>query len=419
MLIGQATDALCTPLVGLLSDAGTLPQFLLKCGKRKAWHLIGTILVSTSFPLIFFGRCSFLAGRSEWWQILWFAAFIFLFQCGWASVQISHLAMIPELSSCASTRVSMNSYRYAFGVIANLAVFISMYLLLRGDGEKTIGPNDLRFFKEISIGVVGVGLVVVLAFYLSVKEPVRCVDRRISLSTETSRIVEMRWKCWFTERNFYLVALLYMFCRLFINISQVYFPFYITLARDMPKSYVAVLPMLSYTSSFVVSCLMGSSCVNRVLNRKMLFMFGAVLGVLISGLFYFTTDHLSIYLIALLMGTAQSTLLISSLGTTAQLINKNTETGAFVYGAMSFLDKLSNGVAYQVIELINPTCDAKDPHVACMKFYRAIMTFVPGACVVVIIFLLFFLNIDELGTRRATRRDREQASPELLNEPFD
>lgn len=73
-------------------------------------------------------------------------------------------------------------------------------------------------------------------------------------------------------------------------------------------------------------------------------------------MFFFLLDKISIYFVASLLGVAQSLLLISSLGITAQLINKNTESGAFVYGAMSFSDKLSNGIAIQIIELINPTC---------------------------------------------------------------
>lgn len=30
------------------------------------------------------------------------------------------------------------------------------------------------------------------------------------------------------------------------------------------------------------------------------------------------------------------------------------ETGAFVYGAMSFLDKMSNGIVIQIIQLLYP-----------------------------------------------------------------
>lgn len=44
MLLGQVTDALSTPLVGLLSDASILPKFLEKYGRRKAWHIIGQLI---------------------------------------------------------------------------------------------------------------------------------------------------------------------------------------------------------------------------------------------------------------------------------------------------------------------------------------------------------------------------------------
>ncbi|KAI6205481.1 hypothetical protein M3Y94_00796900 [Aphelenchoides besseyi] len=41
MLIGQLTDALCTPIIGLLSDASILPHCLMKLGRRKFWYVVG------------------------------------------------------------------------------------------------------------------------------------------------------------------------------------------------------------------------------------------------------------------------------------------------------------------------------------------------------------------------------------------
>jgi Na+/melibiose symporter-like transporter len=83
-----------------------------------------------------------------------------LFQFGWAAAQISHLALIPELSTDPSKRQSMNSYRYylsvehinlfrnAFNVIANLSIFTCLYLLLNfNNDEKTISPADLKYFR--------------------------------------------------------------------------------------------------------------------------------------------------------------------------------------------------------------------------------------------------------------------------------
>lgn len=43
-------------------------------------------------------------------------------------------------------------------------------------------------------------------------------------------------------------------------------------------------------------------------------------------------------------------MLVTSLGLTADLIGENTESGAFVYGAMSFTDKLCNGLVVMVIQ---------------------------------------------------------------------
>jgi hypothetical protein len=49
-------------------------------------------------------------------------------------------------------------------------------------------------------------------------------------------------------------------------------------------------------------------------------------------------------------GAGSSVMLVTSLGITADLIGPNIESGAFVYGAMSFMDKLSNGVAVTLIQ---------------------------------------------------------------------
>jgi len=56
------------------------------------------------------------------------------------------------------------------------------------------------------------------------------------------------------------------------------------------------------------------------------------------------------FIYSYMSGAGSSVMLVTSLGITADLIGLNTESGAFVYGAMSFVDKLSNGVAVTVIQ---------------------------------------------------------------------
>ena len=55
-----------------------------------------------------------------------------------------------------------------------------------------------------------------------------------------------------------------------------------------------------------------------------------------------------------LLGSGGSTILITSLSMTADLIGDNTNTGAFVYGAMSFTDKLANGIVIALLQQFSP-----------------------------------------------------------------
>ena len=62
-----------------------------------------------------------------------------------------------------------------------------------------------------------------------------------------------------------------------------------------------------------------------------------------------------IYIVAALLGIGGSTLLITSLSITADLIGSNVEGGAFVYGSMSLIDKVSNGIIIMIIQQNTPT----------------------------------------------------------------
>ena len=110
LLIGQAVDGTATPIIGFLCDS--TPFWFMGFGRRKIWHLIGTLLVSIS--LFFFWHtclpCKAIHAPMPW-EIVWYAVFIAIFQVGWACVQISHLALIPELTKDKHVRVELNSIR--------------------------------------------------------------------------------------------------------------------------------------------------------------------------------------------------------------------------------------------------------------------------------------------------------------------
>lgn len=49
-------------------------------------------------------------------------------------------------------------------------------------------------------------------------------------------------------------------------------------------------------------------------------------------------------------GVAASIIMVTSQGIVADLIGEHTTHGAFVYGLMSFADKMSNGIAVMIIQ---------------------------------------------------------------------
>lgn len=62
--------------------------------------------------------------------VLYYALAASLFNVGWASVQVSHMALVPELSPHSNTRLLLNSARYAATIFSNIFVFVVFLALL-------------------------------------------------------------------------------------------------------------------------------------------------------------------------------------------------------------------------------------------------------------------------------------------------
>lgn len=71
-------------------------------------------------------------------------------------------------------------------------------------------------------------------------------------------------------------------------------------------------------------------------------------------------------------GFAGSIMLVTSLGITADYIGQNVDSGAFVYGAMSFTDKLCNGLAVILIQYLGGWINSK-------SFYQDVLVYVCSA----------------------------------------
>ncbi|XP_054983229.1 major facilitator superfamily domain-containing protein 12 [Sorex araneus] len=397
LLLGQVADGLCTTLVGFEADraAGRCARY----GPRKAWHLVGTVCVLLSFPFIFSPCLGCGPATPEWAALFYYGPFIVIFQFGWAATQIAHLSLIPELVTSDHEKVELTALRYAFTVVANITVYATQWLLLHfqgpvpsgaaPDASDQLGPQDAPAFRNLSLLVVGVGAVFSLLFHLGTREGRRPPPDAVPeepgehspLLAPTQARPLMLWKHWLREPAFYQVSFLYMNTRLVVNLSQIYLGLYLTYTLNLPKKFTATIPLVMYLSGFFSSFLMKP--VNKHMGRNLTYFIGLLLVLTFaSWVALADVQGVAVYAVAVLLGSGCATILITSLAMTADLIGPHTHSGAFVYGAMSFSDKVANGLAVMVIQSLQP-CASELRCRAFGPFYHWAMVSVTGGVGVV------------------------------------
>ncbi len=160
------------------------------------------------------------------------------------------------------------------------------------------------------------------------------------------------------------------------------------------KAFVAIAPLCSYVSGFIASIPMRA--INKRLGRKITMLLGLVFIIASTIIFWFIFDmknvvtiEIALIIACVLLGIGTSTTNICSFSLTSDLIGLNTECGAFVYGIMSFADKLANGLIIAIIQQFNPcTADAVDK---CASYYRQVLSIIPS--VVAILTALMIISI--------------------------
>lgn len=347
LLVGQVADALATPFVGFHSDQ--IDNFwLCKYGRRKTWHLVGTIAVLLAFPFIF-SPCINCQGSHKWAQLFYYCVFVVIFQFGWAAVQISHLSLIPELTPDEHDRTKLTAIRYGFTVLSNVSVYVITWFVLHLDGadDAQIGPTDAPKFQNIVWIGLGIGVIASFIFHIFVRETDHISNNDTRNGGPRNTVLEL-----LCNSQMYQVAVVYMSTRLFVNLSQVFIPLYLHETLNMAASSLALVPLVMFLGSFVASLFI--EMLNRGLGRRMSYVVGTTLGIAACLWIQFRDSgsfiSVEIYIVAVLFGISGSIILVTSLGITADLIGDKTGSGAFVYGIMSFTDKMANGIAVVIIQ---------------------------------------------------------------------
>jgi len=424
MLVGQLADGISTTLVGLLAEKFSYFWIVRAYGKRKSCHLLGSLCVTISFPFIFL-PCLW-PSLDEQSQMIYYSCFVVVFQFGWAATQISHLSLITDLTECEDFRTTLTSVRYGFTVISNILVYLTTWVFFGvGDGNQSVGYEDTDKFRNIMLVGMGIGISATFGFHIIVKEPSEEKKDELSpFSIEKSAVStpKIGILSWLSNPKLYLIAAIYMSTRLFVNLSQAYIPFYLQDSLMVSATYLAIIPLIMFSSSFLTSMLASLS--NKHLGRPLTWILGAMIGCAAAlyiqlGAGSFLVQY-GIFFVAVFIGASSCVLLITSLGLTADLIGDNTESSALIYGLMSCTDKLANGLAvvfiqrqipclklYELPELEEtlstvphdcvseaPTGMPVEPNGRCFSFYQDVLFYSTGGSAVFgAVFVLLLISI--------------------------
>nr|XP_034171566.1 major facilitator superfamily domain-containing protein 12-like [Osmia lignaria]XP_034171567.1 major facilitator superfamily domain-containing protein 12-like [Osmia lignaria] len=342
LLLGQIVDAFVTPIFGLLVD-----RYL----KKKIWHIIGSFMVTMTFPVIFGG----FAEPSNTAVMLIYVVSITVFQIGWAAVQISHLSMIPSLTNSLLTRADLTAIRYSAQVGAAVVVFVVTWIVLPTNEEAVIRltQQDSYKFRNIVLTLTSIGLVSTVLFHVFLKgNLLETYDQQKENIEETRRLVDNpvnNRTSWVSTTILLRVAMLYVASRLFITLATVYLPLYIEETDVDGKEALATVPLVSYVSSFVAALLL--KYINKSCGTKMCYFLGILIGMLSAVVTEFAGKSAPIiYFVAVLIGSASSITMVTSLSVTAEIIGPRTERSAVVYSIVTFLDKVVTGLVVILIE---------------------------------------------------------------------
>ncbi|XP_020541408.1 major facilitator superfamily domain-containing protein 12 isoform X2 [Jatropha curcas] len=337
MLSGQIADGFATIFTGELID---------RFGHFKIWHGAGSVLVAISFSSVFGGcwPCKIFSTNSWTIETISYSVFAAIFNVGWAATQVSHMSMVNCISLNSTSRVVMASCRNAFTMVANLSLYAVALTVFNVSEAKTHDDieNQYRWIAYVSIFI---GCCFVGIFHLGTKEP------RLRISLHGNRYARISWTYWFKKILYYQVGLVYVLTRLVQNVSQAYLAFYVINDLRMTQSAKALVPAIIYISSFVISVIMQEiSWTGQRL--KAYYSAGGILWMFCGASILLLPRSLSafMFVISIFIGIANALMMVTGISMESVLVGSDLNGCAFVYGSLSFLDKISCGLALYALQ---------------------------------------------------------------------
>ncbi|KAG5538965.1 hypothetical protein RHGRI_019496 [Rhododendron griersonianum] len=363
MLSGQIADGFTTIFAGELID---------RFGHFKIWHGAGSALVAVSFSSVFGGciPCKILGSNSSTLRTIGYSTFAAIFNVGWAATQVSHMSMVNCITLNSTSRVVLASCRNAFTMVANLSLYGVAFVVFNVKTSNTVVDvenQDLHFLCRLKQGVQG------------------------------KRFARISWAYWFKKVLYYQVALVYVLTRLVTNVSQAFLAFYVINDLQMAQSSKAVVPAIIYISSFIVSVLLQEFTWTGK-RLKLFYSAGGILWIFCGSGFLFLPRniHAAMYFLSIVIGIANALMMVTAISMQSILVGQDLNGCAFVYGSLSFMDKISCGIALYILESYQntfPNLQGCSSMISCFSVSRTGLGLIPAICALGGVLVTFTMDL--------------------------
>ena len=129
MLIGQITDAFTSPITGFLGDRVQIPFISKKLGRRKSWHLVGTVMMAGGLPLLF-NRCLVCNDYQgvSWLKPFYFYCVMVIINVAGNILEINHLSITFTAAGTVQEGAALTAIR-----LTAITLFSFVHNFLKSD----------------------------------------------------------------------------------------------------------------------------------------------------------------------------------------------------------------------------------------------------------------------------------------------
>ncbi|KAL0006584.1 hypothetical protein SO802_008086 [Lithocarpus litseifolius] len=265
-------------------------------------------------------------------------------------------------------------------LIANLSLYAVALIVFAVTKANTYADVENQY-RWIAYSSIFVGCCFVGIFLFGTKEP------RSRVGAQGNFHVRIAWAYWFKRVLYYEVAIVYVLTRLIVNVSQAYLAFYVINDLRMAQSAKALVPAIIYTCSFIVSVILQEIAWTGQ-RLKAYYTAGGIIWMFSGAAIIFLPRSMSafMYIISIFIGVANALMMVTGISMQNVLIGENLGGCAFVCGSLSFLDKISCGLALYVLQSFQ-SCSPELQRTNAINVYISVTRFglglLPSCCALV------------------------------------